>query len=384
MIFKMDTTEVKIMASQISYSANRVESGVSSIHQTVANATWQSQARDEFVYDLELLKMTVQHTTDILRLMGRAADEKARQWEAIANFFNAPQIIMSGIWKELKSMFGEIWNRIKNSMRNFRFPSLPKFVWPSITALPIITPGIGKIKPPWNVKPLPFNRGNKPPFPLPSPNQPPPPAPKPAPNPPEIKHIFGNVDEAWPSNYEPPKSPIEKIEKIQDLNQSLAELEEKMRQYPDNKSLKEMHERLQNIKLGLMPQPVPLEPEPTGPQSTYSCATYAKAIRPDLGSTGHQNGYAYHYRVKFQDKAFNLGNYNGDLREAIAPGYAITWDPSVPNYNPEAGHVAIVTKVEEGMVWIAESTTWGTGRYHFNYRALKIDDLKKEGIWFIP
>lgn len=141
-------------------------------------------------------------------------------------------------------------------------------------------------------------------------------------------------------------------------------------------------------------KPKPVEPavkltnpqlKPANPANAgYTCATYAKARRPDLGSTQCNNekfadGAAANYICKFKDKAFKLKNSQADLTKNINVGYAVVWEPGVQGSNKTYGHVAIVEEVGKDFVVVSHSQ-WGTPPQS----RTKIPFSKMKDLWLIP
>jgi hypothetical protein len=94
MQIKMDTDQVRAMATRLRQTADLMDTHLASIKQSVTSAGWQSQAREEFIIQLETLKRSTDQSTHVLRLMAQAAEEKATQWEAIANVSMVPSILL--------------------------------------------------------------------------------------------------------------------------------------------------------------------------------------------------------------------------------------------------------------------------------------------------
>lgn len=128
MIFKMDTDAVRAMAARFRSAADTIEMGSTATNRNVQGAPWQSQAREEFVLQMDMLNNSIRQSAEILRLMGTAAEQKASQWEAIGDRFNGPWQAMGNAWGQLKSMMGGLWSRIKGAISGIRWPSVPKFL----------------------------------------------------------------------------------------------------------------------------------------------------------------------------------------------------------------------------------------------------------------
>jgi hypothetical protein len=117
------------------------------------------------------------------------------------------------------------------------------------------------------------------------------------------------------------------------------------------------------------------------PKNYASCALYAAARRPDLGST--QSNFeefkdlaAANYISKYKDTAFQI-NSNSDLTEKVGEGFAVVWKPGVQKSNPTYGHVAIVEEVGKDYVIVSHSG-WSTGTQ------TKIPVNKLQELWLIP
>jgi hypothetical protein len=161
MIFRMDTDAVRAMAIRFRQTADSMEDSLASLTNAVNSAPWQSQAREEFILRLASLQRSTQRSIAILRMMARAADRKADQWEVIANAFNGPFYHLENIWAQVRDFLSSGWAAIQNAISNIRLPSLPAFVFPSISGAMIIG-GLSKLVPSWILTPpdgwWPFNR----------------------------------------------------------------------------------------------------------------------------------------------------------------------------------------------------------------------------------
>jgi uncharacterized protein YukE len=348
MQIKMDIDAVRTMSSRLRQIADSMDSRLNSIKSSVESAGWQSQAREEFIMQLEILRRSSAQSAEVMRLMARASDRKADQWEAIANVFNGPFYFLEGIWDSVVGFFTGIGNNIWNAITSIKLPNLPKIVLPSISGAAIIG-GISSIIPKWEWNPpdwWPFGKGNE-------------------------KHVggggggggggsWGGEDEeagtdpsAGTQTPEVPPEPVETISKP----------------YP---------QPLTNPDLRKV----------TGKESSYTCATYAKARRPDLGSTQCSNERfedqaAANYICKFEDKAFQIENSGEDLSKAIGPGYALVWEPDHHKANSTYGHVAIIEEVYSDHVIISEASKVN-GVYKIRERTISIDQLNNDLVWLIP
>ncbi len=150
-----------------------------------------------------------------------------------------------------------------------------------------------------------------------------------------------------------------------------------------------------------LPQDSPTEPDhqkprypspPTSPtlnvatpEKSGSCAEYARSRRPDLGHTSDgkkefTDDAAANYKSKFSDTAFRLEPADSDYTSIIGKGYALVWEPGIPNpteINPTYGHVAIVEEVGPDYVVVSHSG-WGPGTTtRFTFQQL-------QHVWVIP
>ncbi len=132
MIVKMDPEAIRAMAAKFRATADSMESHMASITQSVTQAGWQSQAREEFIMQLAMLQSTTTQTVSALRMMAQAADQKAAQWEAIASVFNGPFHFLSGIWQQVTGFVGGLWSSLTKGIANLNWPSLPAWVLPGI------------------------------------------------------------------------------------------------------------------------------------------------------------------------------------------------------------------------------------------------------------
>ena len=116
------------------------------------------------------------------------------------------------------------------------------------------------------------------------------------------------------------------------------------------------------------------------PSSYSSCARYAAARRPDLGTTQSDNekyadGAAANYICKFEDTAFQIDDGDNDLTEIIGKGYALVWEPGVGGSHETYGHVAIIEEVHEDYVIVSQAG-WGGDD------VFTIEEIKN--LWLIP
>jgi hypothetical protein len=100
-------------------------------------------------------------------MMAQAADRKAEQWEAIANIFNGPFHYLTGLWNSVLAFFNRIGSGLMSAISNIHLPTLPKFVFPTISGAAIVG-GIKSIIPKWDWNPpdwWPFNKNRNNEFP---------------------------------------------------------------------------------------------------------------------------------------------------------------------------------------------------------------------------
>lgn len=115
------------------------------------------------------------------------------------------------------------------------------------------------------------------------------------------------------------------------------------------------------------------------PKNYPSCALYAAARRPDLGSTQsnfeiYEDGAAANYIPKFQDSKFQI-SVDADLRDKVGTGFAVVWEPK--DADPTYGHVAIVEEVGKDYV-IVSHAGWSEGS------PTRIPISKLQNLWLIP
>lgn len=134
MQIKMDTDAVRSLSSSVQNFATSYENRIRAIKQSAESANWQSQAREEFIQDLNLVVKGGTYSVEALRLMSRAANRKVDQWEAIGNIFNGPFYFLEGIWDSFKNYLGSNWNNLIRTMGSIR--------WPTATAITGIATGI--------------------------------------------------------------------------------------------------------------------------------------------------------------------------------------------------------------------------------------------------
>lgn len=346
MLFKMDTDAVRAMALRLQQTADTLDGSVTAMKTAMQAAGWQSQAREEFMVQLETLLHRQVRTIQVLRLMARAAERKAEQWEAIASVFNGPFVFLEGAWDAVKSFFGGMWADLQSAIDGIKLPSLPSIVLPGISGA-IILGGLTTLLPSWNFqKPgwWPFGKQ---------------------------EGVTLYPDQGGVPDGSSP-SPANKV---------------------DGGVQSPVVDTVQPVKVVEKPYPQPpatpvLEPATNTP-SSYTCATYARDRRPDLGSTQSNNekfadGAAANYIYKFEEKSFQLDSSDKNLKDVIGPGYAVVWEPGACGNDKTYGHVAIVEKVYSDHVVISEAYRIN-GVYHVrNNRTLTFDQLNHDQVWLIP
>ena len=134
MPIKMDTDAVRSLASSMQNFSASYENRLRAIKQSAESANWQSQAREEFIQDLNLVAKGGTLSVEALRLMSRATNRKVDQWETIGNVFNGPFYFLEGIWDSFKNYLGNSWNNLLKTMGSIR--------WPTATAITGIATGI--------------------------------------------------------------------------------------------------------------------------------------------------------------------------------------------------------------------------------------------------
>ena len=349
MQIKMDTDAVRSMSSRFRQTADSMDASLASIKATVEAAGWQSQAREEFIMRLEMLRRTSTQSATVLRMMAQAADQKAEQWEAIANVFNGPFHSMGNIWSSVVAFFSGIGNSVWNAITNIQLPSLPSWVLPSISGATVIG-GITSIIPKWGEwNPpdwWPFGKGKD-------------------------KYSGGDVSGSGGGSWDGEDEETERAPSVGTQTPKVP---------PEH--------------VATIPKPYPQPPtspkltEVNGKPSSYTCATYARDRRPDLGSTQSNNeefadGAAANYISKFEDTAFQIDDSGENLTDIIGPGYALVWEPSHPGADDTYGHVAIIEEVYADHVIISEAARVN-GIYQIKTRSISIDQLNNDLVWLIP
>lgn len=333
----MDPNQVRAMANTANQTAESIHAHMSEIVSVVQAAEWQSLARDEFIERVETLSRINTQSIRALRLMGDAANQKARQWEAKASHFNAPLEALGGAWSSFLDLLNNTWQGLLNSISQAVIGGF------TIIGGSLISIGdwFENIKFPWETTETP------------------------SPTDPETQP--GTVQlEPDPVPETPPSQPTST---------------DRGYPYPPNKI--ELKEKKDISSCALYAQGRRPDLGPTSVGVTKE--KYPDSFEPEA---------AANYRFKFADKAFQIGEgERGNLENVIGEGYAITWDPGskrnpTDKYYlgaPRWGHVAIVEKVYNDYVVISEATRLTeNGPYVYHSRQISFADLDHEAVWFIP
>ncbi len=134
----MDPDQVRAMANAATRTAESMQGHMSQIVSSVQGAEWQSQAREEFLVQLTLASKGATQSTDTLRLMAKALDEKANQWEVVGNNFNVPFYHIGRIWDSVMNSLGGAWSRIVDKFVLNKMPSLPGFLMNTATGAAVL------------------------------------------------------------------------------------------------------------------------------------------------------------------------------------------------------------------------------------------------------
>lgn len=118
----MDTDQVRMIASTLRREADAIDGHMTGIRASVEGANWQSQAREEYVSNLEALLRVNAKTTQAMRLMAQAAERKAGQWEILANKFNGPFEFIGDIWRSFLDHLNNTWQGIINTIGKITIP----------------------------------------------------------------------------------------------------------------------------------------------------------------------------------------------------------------------------------------------------------------------
>ncbi len=141
MRIRMDTDQVRMMASALRREADTMDGHMASIRASVEGANWQSQAREEYVSNLETLLRVNAQTTQAMRLMAQAAEKKAEQWEIIANKFNGPFEQIGDVWRNFLDHLNNTWQGIISSIKRTRLPNLSLVPLAANSAVGFVTLG---------------------------------------------------------------------------------------------------------------------------------------------------------------------------------------------------------------------------------------------------
>jgi len=141
MRIRMDTDQVRMMASALRREADTMDGHMTSIKASVEGANWQSQARGEYVSNLETLLRVNAQTTQAMRLMAQAAEKKAEQWEIIANKFNGPFEQIGDVWRNFLDHLNNTWQGIISSIKRTRLPNLSLVPLAANSAVGFVTLG---------------------------------------------------------------------------------------------------------------------------------------------------------------------------------------------------------------------------------------------------
>jgi len=355
MFIKMDTDNVRAMSSRMRQTADLMDAGLVSINQVVTSAGWQSQAREEFIMHLEMVRRSTAQSTEVLRMMAQAAEEKANQWEAIGNVFNGPFYFLRNIWGSVKNFFGGMWGGIRSAINSIRIPSLPNFVFPALTGAAIIgwfngiVAGWDWEAPDW----WPFGKNDE-----------------------SEKSSGGGAGGSRGGGWGPSE------EETGDNDKS----EQPRSDTPSGETSANVDE----TKPYPQPPTSPKLSKVSGNPASFTCATYAKARRPDLGSTQSDNEKwkdqaAANYISKFEEKSYQLEGNEENLKDVIGVGYAVAWepDPTGELSDKTYGHVAIVEEVYGDHVIISEAVRNGDGVYYIRRKTLSFEQLNNDLVWLI-
>jgi surface antigen len=150
MMIKMDTDSVRAVASSMQNLAEDFDTRFSSISAAVSGASWQSQAREEFIENLNMVTRAGTASSSALRIMAKATSRKADQWEAVSSVFNGPFYYLEGLWDNFTSALGNTWNNLLGTIGSIRWPTAT-----AIAAIPAVVAIVGFINnlgPSWDSK----------------------------------------------------------------------------------------------------------------------------------------------------------------------------------------------------------------------------------------
>lgn len=328
---RMETEQVRALAAKLRSNADIMTEQMAGIKAAVQNANWQSNARDEFIIDLNSLYQANLKSAFAMRLMAQALENKAEQWEEIARIFAGPFHILRGIWESFMDHLNNTWGNLVNSIGRVHFPEYAVItsISTGVFAWLAILQKINGLKwpPPW-----------WPPFGS------------------KTDGVISGGSNA--GGGEPNTPPVEPPAVV---------VENKP--YPQ-------------------PPTSPTLTDVNGKPSSYTCATYARDRRPDLGSTQCDNEKfkdqaAANYICKFEDKSFQIEGSDSDLNKVVGPGYALVWEPSHTYADNDYGHVAIVEQVYSDHIVFSEAVKIN-GVYTIRTKSYTFDQLNNDKVWLIP
>ena len=335
MRFSMDTDQVRMMASALRQNADSLEAHMAGIRASVQAANWQSQAREEYVNNLETLIRVNAKSIQAMRLMARAAERKADQWEAIANKFNGPFYHLEGIWNSFLDHLNNTWQGLLIAIGSI---SLPSFAF---------IPGTAQ----------------------------------------KVKDWFDGIEFPWEKPWPPEWWPFDKNKDSVTNNPDIKEdLKENITEAVSKTDDKQQYESGQYLTSNY-----DLYPQPKKQYGTWKgyCAAYVNYLAPEIVGVGHAKDWINKH---------NLSPFvpQGDLRYQIEPGDVVVWNAGQQNQNETSGHAAVIIEVHEDYVVLAETgTTKYRGEYDPNYqhdtqnglypgRILRTDKLENLYIWSNP
>jgi len=345
MQIKMDTDAVRAMSSKFRQTADSMDASLSSIKTTVESADWQSQAREEFIMRLEMLRRTSTQSATVLRMLAQAGDQKAEQWEAIANIFNGPFHNLGDLWNSVLTFFSGIGSSIWNTISNIHLPSLPTFVGGAAIGLGVsmlspgmVTGGIHILDPDW--------KWEKPDW---------------------LKKILekdkrsgrgagGSGGGSWGDNEDP--SGVDDRGEISEGGAAAEAPTEPPLSGYDKNSLSSG----EYLKSDFNTRP----PLPKG-RTTWKghCGGYVQGVVPGINTPSVSDGES---RACNWIKDYDLDPFapSNDLRTQLEPGDVVVWDKGQMGASAESGHAAVIVEVHEDHVILAESS-WGKAKYDPRY-----------------
>ena len=121
----MDTNKVRYLSNIMQRSANNYNMQMDSLKSSVEGVDSQAQAKNEFVMKFDILVSANKQSTQALETMAQALDDKANQWEAIAQVFNGSYQNLKGLLNLALGFLSNTWSSVIDSMANINFPSIP-------------------------------------------------------------------------------------------------------------------------------------------------------------------------------------------------------------------------------------------------------------------